>query len=47
MVDVNHAKSWRRVVDNKEVERILTELSTMSNFEPSVKDIFNAFKLCD
>lgn len=47
MADVNYAKSWRRVVDSKEASRILAELSTMTNFEPSVKDIFNAFKLCD
>lgn len=47
MADVNYAKSWRRVVDSKEASRILAELSTMTNFEPLVKDIFNAFKLCD
>ena len=47
MADVNYAKSWRIVVDNKEVERILTKLSTMTNFTPSIDKIFNAFKLCD
>lgn len=47
MVDVNYAKSWNKVVDNKEVSRILTKLSTMANFTPNMGDIFNAFKLCD
>ena len=47
MADVNYAKSWNHIVDNKEVSRILAKLSTMTNFTPSIGDIFNAFKLCD
>lgn len=47
MDDINYLKSWSKVVDSKEVVRVLTKLSTMSNFTPEMEDIFNAFKLCD
>ena len=47
MADVNYIRSWGSIIDVKEMNRALSQLTDLNNIAPSPKHIFDAFKLCD
>lgn len=47
MADANHIKSWGSIIDVKEMNKALSQLTNLDNIAPPSKHIFDAFKLCN